>query len=206
MYQLVKPIIEIAAAVVLLLLLSPVFIVVTVLLTFANSGAPFFAQKRGGKNQTVFNVIKFRTMNNRTDASGELLPDGDRLTTIGRIIRSTSLDELPQLINVIKGEMGLIGPRPFIADYLELYDDFQKRRHEVRPGITGWAQVNGRNNLAWPEKFKLDVWYVDNLSFMLDVKIFCLTIAKLIRRSDVNEDGQVTTARFTGNAKPTSPI
>ncbi|MCL4113641.1 UNVERIFIED_CONTAM: hypothetical protein GTU68_049268 [Idotea baltica] len=203
MYRYVKPILETIAAALLLLLLSPVFIGVTIVLTFANSGSPFFSQKRGGKNQTVFNVIKFRTMNNRKGADGQLLPDADRLTTIGKVVRSTSLDELPQLVNVLKGEMGLIGPRPFIADYLELYDDFQKRRHEVRPGITGWAQVNGRNNLAWPEKFKLDVWYVDNVSFMLDAKIFFMTLAKLIRRSDVNEDGQVTTVRFTGNATPT---
>ena len=142
-------------------------------------------------------------MNNRKNADGLLLPDADRLTSIGKIIRSTSLDELPQLVNVLKGEMGLIGPRPLLTDYLPLYDDFQKRRHEVRPGITGWAQVNGRNNLAWTEKFKLDVWYVDNVSFLLDVKIFFITLLKLIRRSDVNEDGHATTVRFTGNVKPT---
>ena len=180
------------------LLLSPIFIITTVLLFFVNQGMPFFIQQRPGKNGKIFNVIKFKTMNDKKDENGNLLPDEKRLTKIGKFIRKTSLDEIPQLLNVIKGDMSLIGPRPLLSEYLELYNDFQKRRHEVKPGITGWAQVNGRNAISWEEKFKYDVWYVDNRSFLLDLKILFLTIKKVIQSEGINSAGSVTMEKFTG--------
>ena len=179
--------------------LSPVFVVITVILFFANRGNPFFFQLRPGKNNKIFKVIKFKTMNNKKDAHGILLPDSARLTAIGKFIRKTSLDEIPQLINVINGDMSLIGPRPLLVEYLPLYNKEQKRRHEIRPGMTGWAQVNGRNTLSWTEKFQLDVWYVDNVSFFLDVKILLLTIKKVFIREGISSETNATMEKFKGN-------
>lgn len=193
-----KPVFDFIAAFIAICLFSPLFIFIIMILAINNNGSPFFLQTRGGKNQSIFKVIKFKTMNDKKDGNGELLPDDVRLTKLGNFIRKTSLDELPQLINVLKGEMSLIGPRPFMSEYLELYNDFQKRRHEVTPGITGWAQINGRNNISWSEKFKLDVWYVDNQSLSLDVKILFLTLKKIIKSEDVNKEGQITTVKFNG--------
>ncbi len=180
-------------------LLLPLFIVVTVSLFIANQGRPFFVQQRPGKNGRIFRLVKFKTMNDRKDAAGNLLPDAERLTAMGNFIRKTSLDEIPQLINVIKGEMSLIGPRPLLVEYLPLYNDSQKRRHEVRPGITGWAQVNGRNAIGWKEKFELDVWYVDHVDLRLDWKIVFITITKVIKREGVSQEGHVTMTKFEGN-------
>lgn len=181
-----------------LLLLSPVFVLITVLLFIANSGKPFFLQPRPGKQGRVFRVIKYKTMNDRRDANGRLLPDEARLTAVGKFVRKTSLDEIPQLINVLKGDMSLIGPRPLLVDYLELYSPRQARRHEVRPGITGWAQVNGRNAISWTQKFELDVWYVDHLSFLLDVKILFMTVIKVFKSEGISQAGHVSSERFTG--------
>ncbi|RCU42609.1 sugar transferase [Chryseobacterium lacus] len=183
-----------------LLILSPVFVLVTVGLYFANNGKPFFFQTRPGKNARLFRIIKFKTMNDKKDAQGQLLPDAQRLTKIGNFVRKTSLDEIPQLINVLKGEMSLIGPRPLLPEYLPLYSPEQYRRHEVRPGITGWAQVNGRNAISWQQKFEYDVWYVDHLSFTLDLRILFLTLKKVVISEGINTDGQATTERFKGNA------
>jgi lipopolysaccharide/colanic/teichoic acid biosynthesis glycosyltransferase len=180
-------------------LLLPLFIIVTVLLYIANQGKPFFVQPRPGKNGRIFRLVKFKTMNDRKDAAGNLLSDAERLTATGRFIRKTSLDEIPQLINVIKGEMSLIGPRPLLVEYLPLYNDTQKRRHEVRPGITGWAQVNGRNAIGWKEKFELDVWYVDNMSLLLDCKIIIFTMMKVVKSEGVSQQGHVTMTKFQGN-------
>lgn len=182
-----------------LLLLSPVFLGVTVGLYFANDGKPFFFQRRPGKRGRIFRIVKFRTMNERTDAAGNLLPDAERLTPIGSVVRKTSLDEIPQLINVLKGEMSLIGPRPLLEQYIPLYDAVQGRRHEVRPGITGWAQVNGRNAISWQQKFAYDVWYVDHLNFWLDVRILFLTIRKVFVREGISQEGQATMEVFNGN-------
>ncbi|MBC9908891.1 sugar transferase [Chitinophaga varians] len=181
-----------------LLLLSPVFVVITVLLYVANSGKPFFLQPRPGKQGRVFRVIKYKTMNDRRGPDGALLPDEARLTAVGKFVRKTSLDEIPQLINVLKGDMSLIGPRPLLVDYLELYSPRQARRHEVRPGITGWAQVNGRNAISWTQKFELDVWYVDHLRFGLDVKILFMTIIKVFKSEGISQAGHVSSERFTG--------
>lgn len=182
-----------------LILLSPIFIVVTIGLYFANQGKPFFFQKRPGKNEKIFRIIKFKTMNDRTDSEGNLLPDADRLTPVGKFVRKTSLDEIPQLINVLKGDMSLVGPRPLLPEYLPLYNKEQARRHEVRPGITGWAQVNGRNAISWKQKFEYDVWYVDHLSFWLDLKILLLTIKKVFVREGISQQGQATMEPFRGN-------
>lgn len=172
---------------------------VAVWLHFANKGAgAFFFQERPGKDAKIFKVIKFKTMTDERDADGELLPDAQRLTKVGKIVRSTSLDELPQLINVLKGDMALIGPRPLLPKYLPLYSKEQYRRHEVRPGITGWAQVNGRNNITWKKNFELDVWYVDHCTMMTDLKIILLTIKKVIFREDISQEGQATRAPFDG--------
>jgi len=182
-----------------LILSSPVFLVISVFLCVGNKGSAFFIQQRPGRREKVFKLIKFKTMNDKTDASGRLLPDAERLTRIGRFVRKTSLDEIPQLINVLKGDMSLVGPRPLLVEYLPLYCDFQKRRHEVRPGITGWAQVNGRNAISWKEKFKLDVYYVDNVSFCFDVKILFLTVVKVFKGEGVNQPGQAGMEAFKGN-------
>lgn len=189
MYKnILKPAIDFLAAFFGLLVLSPIFVAVTVCLFIANRGKPFFIQPRPGKNAKTFNIVKFKTMNDRCDANGNLLPDKDRLTPIGAFVRKTSLDEIPQLINVLKGDMSLIGPRPLLVSYLELYDDFEKRRHDVRPGITGWAQVNGRNAINWTTKFQLDVYYVDHLSFWLDCRIILMTIKNVLSSKDINLD------------------
>ena len=181
------------------LLLSPVFLVVTVALTIANDGKPFFFQLRPGKDGRIFKIIKFKTMTDKKDSAGNLLPDADRITKIGAFVRKTSLDEIPQLLNVIKGDMSLIGPRPLLPSYLELYNDFQRRRNEVKPGITGWAQVNGRNTISWEKKFEYDVWYVDHMSLWLDIKILFLTVFKVFKSEGINQDGHVTSEEFKGN-------
>lgn len=183
----------------ILLLLSPIMLIVGVLLYVMNGGAVFFTQQRPGKNATLFKVIKFKTMNDKKDQHGKLLPDKERLTPVGKFIRTTSIDELPQMINVLKGDMSLIGPRPLLPKYLPLYSEEQNRRHEVKPGITGWAQVNGRNAISWEQKFKFDVWYVDNLSFLLDVKIILLTLKKVFTRDGISAGDSATMKPFTGN-------
>ena len=183
-----------------LVVIWPILLLIIIFLHFANMGAGvFFTQDRPGKNAKIFKAIKFKTMTDERDAGGKLLPDDVRLTKIGRIVRSLSIDELPQLINVLKGDMALIGPRPLLPKYLSLYSSEQFRRHEVRPGITGWAQVNGRNNISWKKKFELDVWYVDHMSFLLDMKIFFLTIKKVFVREGINMEGMATTEPFNGN-------
>lgn len=182
-----------------LLLLSPVFILVMIGLYFANQGKPFFFQARPGKGERIFKIVKFKTMNDKKDAQGNLLPDAERLTKIGSFVRKTSLDEIPQLINVLKGDMSLIGPRPLLVQYLSLYNEEQKRRHEVRPGITGWAQVNGRNAISWKRKFELDVEYVDNLSLMMDLKVFFTTFKKVFKSEGISQEGQATAEPFNGD-------
>ena len=182
-----------------LLIFWPILLLITIWLHFANKGAgAFFFQERPGKDERLFKVIKFKTMTDERDENGKLLPDAVRLTKVGRFVRSTSIDELPQLINVLKGDMALIGPRPLMPKYLPLYSPEQRRRHEVRPGITGWAQVNGRNNISWTTKFELDVWYVDHCSFALDVKIIFMTIKKVLFREDISKEGEATTVPFDG--------
>ena len=177
-------------ALIALICISPILIVVTIWLHFANKGAgAFFFQERPGKDAKIFKVIKFKTMTDERDAEGNLLPDADRLTKVGRFVRSTSIDELPQLINVLKGDMALIGPRPLLVQYLPLYSKEQARRHEVRPGISGWAQCHGRNNISWTEKFKLDVWYVDHVSLLTDLKVIFITIKKVVFKEDINQVG-----------------
>lgn len=191
-----KRLLDFTAALIGFILLSPVFVFVMIGLFFANQGKPFFFQTRPGKNEHLFKIIKFKTMNDKKDSEGNLLPDAQRLTSIGSFVRKTSLDEIPQLLNVLKGDMSLIGPRPLLPEYLPFYNDFQNRRHEVKPGITGWAQVNGRNAISWEEKFKLDVWYVDNIRLSLDIKILFLTLKKIFNASDVSADQHVTMPRF----------
>lgn len=184
----------------MLLAIWPILLVITIWLHFANKGAgAFFTQDRPGKDGKIFKVIKFKTMTDERDAEGHLLPDAVRLTKIGKIVRSLSIDELPQLFNVLKGDMALIGPRPLLVKYLPLYNNFQKRRHEVRPGISGWAQVNGRNAISWQQKFEYDVWYVEHISFMLDLKIVFLTIKKVFVREGINAENSATTEPFKGN-------
>jgi len=168
-------------------------------LSIANTGKPFFIQARPGKHGRIFHIIKFKTMNDKTDSQGNLLPDAKRLTVVGKLVRKTSLDEIPQLINVLKGDMSLIGPRPLLPEYLPLYNQEQKRRHEVKPGITGWAQVNGRNAISWEDKFKFDVAYVEKQSFTLDLKILFLTVKKVFISEGINTEGQATTTYFKGN-------
>ena len=193
-----KRLIDVTAAVLVLIFFSPLFIGVYLLLMLSQNSA-FFTQDRPGKNGRVFKLIKFKTMSDKRDAQGNLLPDAERLTKVGKWVRSTSLDELPQLINVLKGDMSLIGPRPLLIKYLPLYSETQKRRHEVKPGITGWAQVNGRNAISWDKKFEYDVWYVDHLSFLLDCKIVWRTIKKVIIREGISSDTSVTMEPFKGN-------
>lgn len=195
----IKPFFDCLSAAIGLVLLSPLFILVTVFLALANDGKPFFFQLRPGKNGKIFKIVKFKTMNDKKDANGKLLPDAERLTKIGAFVRRTSLDEIPQLINVVKGDMSIIGPRPLLTHYLHLYNDFQNRRHEVKPGITGWAQVNGRNAISWDQKFTYDVWYVDNISFTLDVKILLKTIIKVIKSDGINAADAATIEPFDGN-------
>jgi len=194
-----KRIFDVAFSFVLVLLLSPLFIAVSLLLFIANKGKVFFCQPRPGQNERIFRVIKFKTMNDRKDVAGNLLPDADRLTAVGKFVRRTSLDEIPQLINVLKGDMSLVGPRPLLIDYLPLYNDTQRSRHSVRPGITGWAQINGRNAISWDEKFECDIWYVNNQSLLIDLKILWLTVARVFRSEGINQTGHVTMEKFQGN-------
>jgi undecaprenyl phosphate N,N'-diacetylbacillosamine 1-phosphate transferase len=189
---------DLCVALIGFVLLSPFFIAVTIGLYFANKGKPFFFQSRPGLNEKIFKIIKFKTMNDKKDENGDLLADERRLTPIGAFVRKTSLDEIPQLINVLKGDMSIVGPRPLLPQYLALYNEFQKKRHNVRPGITGWAQVNGRNAISWGKKFELDIWYVNHLSLILDIKIFFLTIKKVFVREGVSAEGQVTAEAFDG--------
>ena len=200
MYQkLSKPFFDFFFALIFGLVISPLVLLVGFLLAIHLKGNPFFFQRRPGKNERVFTLIKFRTMRNMTDASGKLLSDAQRLTKFGKWVRSTSLDELPQVINILKGEMSWVGPRPLLPEYLPLYNDFQGQRHEVRPGITGWAQVNGRNQISWNDKFELDVFYVKRISFALDCKILLKTLQKVVTRSDISQKGNVTMPPFKGN-------
>lgn len=194
-----KRLIDFTIVFMVLLIIWPILLLITIWLHFANKGAgAFFTQERPGKDGKIFKVIKYKTMTDERDANGNLLPDADRLTKVGKFVRSTSIDELPQLINVLKGDMALIGPRPLLPQYLPLYSKEQARRHEVRPGITGWAQVNGRNAISWTKKFELDVWYVDHCSFALDLKIIFLTIKKVFIREGISQEGQATMEFFNG--------
>ncbi|MDM1402294.1 MULTISPECIES: sugar transferase [Myroides] len=196
----VKRLLDFCIALIAFLVFSPLFIVLVIFLAVANQGAGvFFFQERPGIHRKVFKVIKFKTMNDKKNSEGKLLPDVQRITKVGKFVRATSLDELPQLINVIKGDMALVGPRPLLVKYLPLYNESQDRRHEVRPGITGWAQVNGRNSISWTAKFELDVYYVDHLSMMLDIKILLLTVKKVFMRSGVNAGDNTTMEPFRGN-------
>lgn len=200
MYKLfIKRCIDILVALIVLLIFSPILIVLYSLLFWVNNKKVFFTQERPGYNQKIFKVFKFKTMNDLKKVDGKLLPDHVRLTPVGKFVRSTSLDELPQLINVLKGDMSLIGPRPLLVKYLPLYSEKQQRRHEMRPGITGWAQVNGRNAISWTQKFEYDVWYVENVSFVLDMKILYLTLKKVIVREGISSDLSVTMEAFEGN-------
>tara|TARA_R110000850_G_scaffold80947_2_gene174065 strand:- start:60350 stop:60976 length:627 start_codon:yes stop_codon:yes gene_type:complete len=194
-----KRTLDFTAALIGFILLSPIFVFVMIGLFFANQGKPFFFQSRPGKNERLFNIIKFKTMNDKKDTLGQLLPDSERLTKIGAFVRKTSLDEIPQLLNVIKGDMSLIGPRPLLVQYLPLYNETQKQRHNIRPGITGWAQINGRNAISWSQKFEYDVWYVTNCSFLLDIKILFLTVKKVFISEGISQDGEVTMEVFKGN-------
>ena len=196
-----KRVIDLVLASVGFAILMPIFLLVTLALAFANQGKPFFYQRRPGKGNRIFTIVKFKTMNDRRDAHGNLLPDADRLTPIGQFVRKTSLDEIPQLLNVIKGDMSLVGPRPLLEEYLPLYSPRQARRHEVRPGITGLAQVNGRNAISWEEKFDYDVWYVDHLSFSLDMKILWRTATKVFRASGIAAANSATMEKFQGSAE-----
>lgn len=200
MYKIfIKRILDLVLSLTGFMILSPIFILVVISLFIANKGTPFFFQARPGKNERIFKIIKFKTMTDEKDNNGKLLPDVKRLTKVGAFIRKTSLDEIPQLLNVIKGDMSLIGPRPLLIQYLPLYNEKQKRRHEIRPGITGWAQVNGRNTVRWQEKFKYDVWYIDNLTFLLDIKIIFMTILKVFKSEGISAEGQATMEAFKGN-------
>ncbi|WP_271393590.1 sugar transferase [Aequorivita sinensis] len=200
MYKnILKPFFDFFAALIGLIILSPIFLVVTLGLAIANNGKPFFFQRRPGKNERIFKIIKFKSMNDKKDSNGNLLPDSERLTKIGSFVRKTSLDEIPQLINVLKGDMSFIGPRPLLPEYLPLYNETQRHRHDVKPGITGWAQVNGRNTVSWKKKFEYDVWYVNNQTFLLDIKIFFMTIKKVFIKEGISQEGQVTAESFKGN-------
>lgn len=195
----IKNKLDILISIIFLLLLSPVLVILTIILFLQNKGNPFFIQTRPGKKGKLFNIIKFKTMNDKRDSSNNLLPDAARLSKIGGFIRKTSFDEIPQLLNVLKGDMSLIGPRPLLPQYLPLYNTFQNKRHDLKPGITGWAQVNGRNAISWQDKFEYDVWYVDHVSFLLDFKIFFLTLNKIINPKDISSSTSVTMEGFKGN-------
>lgn len=195
----IKRFLDLFISIIAFIILSPLFLIITFLLFIANKGKPFFLQARPGLNGRIFKVVKFKTMNDKKDGDGNLLSDAERMTSIGRFVRKTSLDEIPQLLNVIIGDMSLIGPRPLLVDYLPLYNEQQSRRHEVRPGITGWAQVNGRNAISWGRKFEYDIWYIDHLSFALDVKILWMTLLKVVRSEGISSSTTVTMERFTGN-------
>ncbi len=197
--KLLKPSFDFIFAFIALLVLSPLILILSLLVYFKLGKPVFFIQQRPGKGEKIITLYKFRTMTDKHDHSGKSLEDKDRLTKVGTILRRTSLDELPQLVNVLKGDVSFIGPRPLLVEYLPLYTEDQKRRHLVKPGITGWAQVNGRNNISWKEKFKLDLWYIDNLSFILDIKILIMTIMKIILREGISKDGFATSDAFNGN-------
>ncbi len=198
-YQnIIKRVLDLSIAIVALIMLSPIFFIVFIALLISNNGKVFFFQTRPGKNEIPFDIIKFKSMNDNKDSNGNLLPYDQRVTQLGQFIRKYSLDEIPQLFNVIKGDMSLIGPRPLLMDYLPLYNKKQKKRHNVKPGITGWAQVNGRNAISWEQKFNFDVWYVDNLSFLLDVKILILTFKKVIKKEGVNNQTNLDMPKFMG--------
>jgi lipopolysaccharide/colanic/teichoic acid biosynthesis glycosyltransferase len=194
----VKSLMDFFVALIVLIAASPIILLTTIILLFLNAGKPFFFQVRPGKNEKLFSIIKFKTMNDKTDAKGELLPDSERLTWFGSLVRKLSIDELPQMINVLKGDMSLIGPRPLLVEYLDYYNEEQKRRHNIKPGITGWAQVNGRNTLSWKSKFEHDVWYVDHLSFGLDIKILFLTVKKVVVSEGISSESSVTMEKFKG--------
>lgn len=195
-----KRVLDFGISLIALIIISPILLVVTIWLHFANKGAgAFFFQERPGKDGKIFKVIKFKTMTDERDAEGKLLPDAQRLTKVGRLVRSTSIDELPQLINVLKGDMALIGPRPLLVKYLPLYSKEQMRRHEVRPGISGWAQCHGRNSISWAEKFRLDVWYVDHCTLWTDLKVIWITVLKVLKRDDISAEGQATMEAFNGH-------
>jgi undecaprenyl phosphate N,N'-diacetylbacillosamine 1-phosphate transferase len=194
----VKPLMDFSLALFGLLILSPLFLILMILLYFTNQGEPFFLQERPGKKTKIFKIIKFKTMNDNKDIFGELLPFEKRVTKIGSWIRKYSLDEIPQLINVLFGDMSIIGPRPLLIKYLPLYNSFQKKRHDVKPGITGWAQVNGRNSITWEEKFNLDIYYIEHISIIFDFKIFLLTIKKVLLKDGVNSDENLNMEEFTG--------
>jgi len=197
----VKPLMDVLMACILLFLTSPVLLLASLGLVVSNKGKIWFLQKRPGKDGRIFTIIKFKTMNDAADSTGNLLPDKDRLTDVGRMIRATSLDELPQLFNVLKGDMSIVGPRPLLVEYLPLYDDFQKKRHRVKPGITGWAQVNGRNAVSWEHRFEMDVWYVEHLTFLLDLRILFLTIIKVLRAEGISGENTATMTKFRGTTK-----
>lgn len=197
--RIIKPAIDFIVALIVFVVLSPLFLFVAVMLAFANNGKPFFLQRRPGKGGKIFRVIKYKTMNDRKDKNGELLPDAVRLTSIGKWVRKTSLDEVPQLLNVLKGDMSIIGPRPLLEEYLPLYDETQRKRHDVRPGITGWAQVNGRNAISWKQKFEYDVWYVNNVSFALDLRILLMTFRNVARSEGISSETSATMEKFRGN-------
>lgn len=193
-----KRVIDFTAALIGLVIISPILLTVIILLSIQNNGKPFFFQERPGKNAKPFYIIKFKSMTDARDSEGKLLPDNERITKLGKIVRKTSVDELPQLINVLKGEMSLIGPRPLLFKYIPFYNEEQLRRHEMRPGITGWAQVNGRNSISWTDKFRLDVYYIDNVSLWLDIKILWLTLLKVIRKEGINQSDDRPMEPFNG--------
>lgn len=193
-----KYIIDFLAAIIGLTITLPIIILVAIILAILNNGSPFFIQKRPGKKGVIFSIIKFKTMNDKKDENGELLPDHIRLTPFGKFVRKTSLDEIPQLFNILKGDISLIGPRPLLEEYLPLYNEEQLKRHDVKPGITGWAQVNGRNSISWEEKFKLDVYYVNNISMLLDLKIFFMTALKVFKSEGISAEGAATMEKFKG--------
>lgn len=195
----IKRVFDFLISIALLLFFSPLLMLIAILISKKSSGSIFFTQTRPGKNARLFNIIKFKTMTDERDAEGKLLHDKYRITKIGKFIRATSLDELPQLINVLKGDMSLVGPRPLLPKYLPLYNERQARRHDVKPGITGWTQVNGRNSISWKEKFEMDVWYVENISFALDMKILFLTLLKVLKREGINASDSVSGVPFKGN-------
>lgn len=198
--KIVKPLLDFIIAFLAFIMLFPIFLVVYILLLYSNGGKAFYYQKRPGKNEQIFEIIKFKSMNDKTDKNGNLLPAEERLTKTGIFIRKYSLDEIPQLLNVIKGDMSLIGPRPLLPQYLPRYNDFQKQRHYVKPGITGWAQVNGRNAISWDQKFAYDVWYVKNASFLLDIKIIFLTIGRVFNQSGINAADDKIMPEFKGSS------
>lgn len=199
-FRIEKNVIDFISAIILLIILAPIILVLGLILLISLKGNPLFYQKRIGLKGMPFNLIKFRSMTSERDSFGALLPDNLRMTKVGQFLRNVSLDELPQLINVIKGDMSLVGPRPLLPEYIPLYNSFQQRRHDVKPGITGWAQVNGRNAISWEKKFELDVWYVDNQNFILDLKILWYTLIKVIKSDGVSSESSVTMEKFTGSA------